>query len=225
MPTSGNSDQNPTAAPADSNLASIAKYRKKAAAYNDSTGRTHPIRVRTIDLLDLQPGQTVLDTGCGTGKSFEMLLERVGPEGLVVGVDQSPEMIAIARTLVSEKGWTNVMVIEGFMETVKLPVRFDAILFHYTHDILRVQGAVDNLFSHVKPGARVAVAGMKYFPWWTGPLNLYAFFKNYAWNGNASGMWRPWSLLREKLSGWSMTPTQFGMGYIGSGRYKGQEDE
>ncbi len=134
-------------------------------------------------------------------------------------------MIAIARQRVTQNGWENVVVVEGFMETVRLTHRFDAILFHYTHDILRVQAAVDNLFSHVKPGAQVAVAGMKFFPWWTGPLNLYAYFKNHAWNGSASGMWRPWKRLTPKLTDWSMQPTQFGMGYIGPGRYRGESRE
>jgi len=208
-------------APAASNLASIAKYRDKASNYDNTTARTQAIRERTIALLGLNPGDTVLDAGCGTGKSFELLLERVGREGHVVGVDQSPEMIAIAKNLVISKGWTNVTVVEGFMETVRLPDAFDAILFHYAHDILQTPAALENLFSHVKPGAAVAVAGVKFFPWWTGPLNLYAFCKNYAWNGKAGGMWRPWRGLQARVDGWERHTTQFGMGYIGSGRFKG----
>lgn len=208
-------------APAASNLASIAKYRNKAANYDNTTARTQAIRERTIALLDLKPGATVLDTGCGTGKSFELLLDQVGPGGHVVGVDQSPEMIAIAKELVASKGWSNVSIVEGFMETVSLPAAFDAILFHYAHDILQTPIALDNLFSHVKPGAPVAVAGVKFFPWWTGPLNLYAFCKNYAWNGKAGGMWRPWRGLESRVDGWSRSTTQFGMGYVGSGRFKG----
>ena len=208
-------------APAASNLASIAKYRDKAATYDNTTARTQEIRENTIALLGLEPGDVVLDTGCGTGKSFDHLIERVGPTGHVVGVDQSPEMIAIARERVASRGWTNVTVVEGYMETVRLPVSFDAILFHYAHDILQTPLALDNLFSHVKPGARVAVAGVKFFPWWTGPLNLYAFFKNYAWNGKAGGMWRPWRGVESRVQGWTRTTTQFGMGYIGSGRFKG----
>lgn len=217
---SGESDAG-SMAPAASNLASIAKYRSKAATYDDTTARTQAIRERTIALLDLKPGATVLDTGCGTGKSFELLLDQVGPGGHVVGVDQSPEMIAIAKELVATKGWSNVTIVEGFMETVSLPAAFDAILFHYAHDILQTPIALDNLFSHVKPGAPVAVAGVKFFPWWTGPLNLYAFCKNYAWNGKAGGMWRPWRGLESRVDGWSKSTTQFGMGYIGSGRFKG----
>lgn len=207
--------------PARSNRISLAKYRAKAAHYNSKTGRTWGIRERTIELLNLQPGQTVLDTGCGTGESFALLRDKVGPDGHVVGVDQSPEMIALARQLVRDKGWDNVTVILGFIETVQLPAPIDAVLFHYTHDILQEPAALDNLFSHIRPQARVAVAGMKFFPWWTGPLNLYAFCKNYAWNGKAGGLWRPWRHLALRLDDFTRCSTQFGMGYMGSGRFRG----
>jgi S-adenosylmethionine-diacylgycerolhomoserine-N-methlytransferase len=45
-----------------------------------------PGRVAAIEHLRLRPGEPVLDVGCGTGLNFALLLERVGPDGLVVGV-------------------------------------------------------------------------------------------------------------------------------------------
>ena len=50
---------------------SIARYRGKAASYNASAAFTMPLRLRTIALLRLQPGQTVLNVGAGTGLSDE----------------------------------------------------------------------------------------------------------------------------------------------------------
>lgn len=202
-----------------SNQASIEKYRRKAAIYDSTTGRTSPLRLRTIGLLQLQPGDVVLDVGCGTGLSFELLEQAVGPSGEVVGIDQSPEMCAIARKRIQQSGWKNVTLIEGPLETTPLPRRFDALLFNYTHDICRSEAAVANLFAHARPGARVAMAGMKFFPWWTGPLNLYAFFKNYAWNGIPTGMWRPWDIVQRRVPDLHVTPTQFGMGYIARGHF------
>ena len=58
----------------------------------------------------------------------------------------------------------------------------DAALFNYVHDITRTPDAVRNILSQLKPGARIAIAGMKFFPWWTGPLNLLAWAKNRPYN-------------------------------------------
>jgi SAM-dependent methyltransferase len=50
-----------------------------------------------MDALELQPGHSVLDVGCGCGATALALAERVGPEGRVVGVDVSQQMLARAR--------------------------------------------------------------------------------------------------------------------------------
>lgn len=54
-------------------------------------------KARTFALLDLQPGQRVLDVGCGTGQDAQALAERVAPDGEVVGLDFSQAMIDEAR--------------------------------------------------------------------------------------------------------------------------------
>ncbi|MGE0310468.1 MAG: class I SAM-dependent methyltransferase [Lautropia sp.] len=208
-------------APAPSNLRSIEKYRRRAAGYDATCGPTSRIRVAAVDRLALVPGDRVLDVGCGTGMSFELLRDRVGPTGRVVGVDQSPEMIALARQRVASARWREVEVIEGFMESVVFDEPFDALLFHYTHDILQAQAAVLNLLAAARPGARVSIAGIKHFPWWTGPLVLLSYAKNVGWNGNLAGMARPWAKLEPWLDGFERQTTQWGMGYLASGRVRG----
>ena len=52
---------------------------------------------RSIELLSVQPGQHLLDVGCGLGDVTRILGSRVGPNGLVVGTDLSERMIAEAR--------------------------------------------------------------------------------------------------------------------------------
>lgn len=56
-------------------------------------------RVAGIDLLQLQRGDVVLDVGCGTGLNLPLLAAAVGPTGLVIGLDRSPQMLAVARTV------------------------------------------------------------------------------------------------------------------------------
>lgn len=80
-------------------------------AFNDRD--TEPIRRRAIETLDLSGGETVLDVGCGPGSNFDLLAERVGPDGRVVGVDFSPKMVSKARSTIEAEGWTNVEVVRA----------------------------------------------------------------------------------------------------------------
>ena len=206
------------------NEQSIERYRHKAAGYDASAEFTMPLRRRAIALLQLQPGQAVLDVGAGTGLSYALLRDGVGETGKVLAFEQSPDMFALAQQRVARAGWANVWHVNQPAETVELPVSADAVLFNYTHDICRTPAAVQNILRQVKPGGRVAMAGIKYFPWWTGPLNLFVWLKNRPYNALAGELWSPWSHVAEQCSGFSWHSTQWGMGYIASGTYTGQLD-
>jgi arsenite methyltransferase len=213
---------------------SIAKYRDKAAGYDASARRTWPIRVRTIALLQLQANQRVIDVGCGTGLSFKLLREAVGAHGEVAGIEHSPDMAARARARIASAGWANVRVIEAAVEHAQLTIqnaqsnaqsiadgevvpaaaKFDAALFNYTHDILRSPDAVANLMRQLKPGARIAVAGMKYPPKWAWPLRWIAKYQNRSYNGNYAALEAPWDTLLPYICEFSLCSTLFGTGYI-----------
>jgi arsenite methyltransferase len=202
------------------NELSILKYREKAAQYDVSAQFTMPLRKRTIALLGLKPGDVVLDVGAGTGLSYGLLRDAVGSSGHVLAFEQSPEMFAQAQARVQGEAWGNVWHALSSAEAVVLPQKADAILFNYTHDILRTPAAVANIVRQAKPGARIAVAGVKFFPWWTGPLNLLAWAKNRPYNAKAADLWAPWDIVQTYCSSLERESTQWGMGYIARGTLK-----
>lgn len=204
--------------PEDPHQRSIDNYRRHAPGYDASAQRTMPLRRRAIALLELRPGEVVLDVGAGTGLSYELLREGVGAGGRVLAFEQSPDMFAFAEARVLRHGWQNVWHCNAMAEAVALPEAADAVLFNYVHDILRSPQAVANVLRQAKPGARIAVAGMKYFPWWTGPLNLLAWLKNRPYNANPGELWTPWDIVETYCEDFERQSTQWGMGYLARGR-------
>ncbi|MGH8688588.1 MAG: class I SAM-dependent methyltransferase [Burkholderiales bacterium] len=198
----------------------LEQYRRHAPGYDASARRTMDIRRRTVALLALAPGERVLDVDCGTGLSFPLLAEAVGPSGRVTGVEVSPEMAAQARARVAAAGWTNVSVVEASVESATLEGLYDALLFHYTHDVLQSPTALARVFAHARRGARVAVAGVKHLPRWLYPARLYTLWKARPYLTTFRGLERPWVGLDPYVEGLEVTPVRLGTNYIASGRVR-----
>jgi ubiquinone/menaquinone biosynthesis C-methylase UbiE len=88
-------------------------YHEHARSYDRDTGLFQPYRRAVVEALPLQSGQLVLDVGCGTGLCCGLLREKVGPQGSVIGIEESPEMAAVAREHVAREGWSNVTIVQS----------------------------------------------------------------------------------------------------------------
>lgn len=89
-------------------MARFARYTAGARWYDILSGERWVYaagRRAGLELLGARAGDIVIDLGCGTGLNFSGLVSAVGPDGLVIGVDRSPQMLAMAARRVEESGW------------------------------------------------------------------------------------------------------------------------
>ncbi len=122
---------------------------------------------RTVDRLQLRPGFTVLDVGCGTGASALPAAERVDPGGRVLGVDLAEKLLDLARAKAAKHKLQNVEFRQDDMTALGFPDgNFDAVVSVFSvFFVSDMEGLVRELWRMVKPGGKLAIT-----TW--GPRNL-----------------------------------------------------
>jgi SAM-dependent methyltransferase len=200
-----------------SHLAALAQYRRRAPLYDLELLPFEPIRRMAIARLALHPGETVLDLGCGTGLSFDQIEADIGPLGRIVGVEQSPEMIELARRRVARGLQDNVTLLGDPVEAACIPGQADAALFHFTHDIVCSPAALANVMAHLRPGARVVATGLQWAPWWAWPVNQFVQLAALHSVSSLAGLERPWRTLESLTTGLQVNSLWGGGIYIASG--------
>jgi ubiquinone/menaquinone biosynthesis C-methylase UbiE len=123
-------------------------------------GRESKLRRWTLDLADLQPGNEVLDVGCGTGTLLLAAAERVGASGALHGIEPSMEMAAHARHK-AEAHRVPLEVVEGSADRLPYPPgSFDAVfctlVFHHLPRSMQ-EGAVREMRRVLRPGGRAVI--------------------------------------------------------------------
>jgi arsenite methyltransferase len=111
-------------------------------------------------MADLKPGQVVLDLGSGGGIDCFLAAKKVGPQGRVIGLDMTPDMIKLAQRNAKKVGAWNVEFRLGEMEDMPLPDRsVDVIISNCVINLSPDKDAVfGEAFRVLRPGGWMAVS-------------------------------------------------------------------
>jgi arsenite methyltransferase len=112
------------------------------------------------ELGRLSVGERVLDLGCGAGSDSLVAAQMVGPEGSVIGIDMTPEMLAKARRAATEMGAANVEFVEGEIEL--LPFADESVDVVISNGVIDLLPDKDTVFAEIyrvlRPGGRIQLA-------------------------------------------------------------------
>jgi len=109
-----------------------------------------------------------VELGCGTGLNFPLLIERIGPDGRLIGVDLTDEMLACARERTRHFGWNNVELVQSDMASYEFPEGVNGVLstgaFGFVHEYDRVIRAARRALT---PGGRLVILDIKRSDRWS----------------------------------------------------------
>lgn len=121
-------------------------------------GELAPDSQRLLDQLNIRPGDRAIDIGCGPQGILDLLSERVGGNGKVVGLERSEPTVVLARQFIAEHCLRNVEVLQGEAKATGLPrASFDVV--HARLVLVNVpepQLVVEEMVGLVRPGGVVA---------------------------------------------------------------------
>jgi ubiquinone/menaquinone biosynthesis C-methylase UbiE len=196
---------------------SIQQYRRLAPFYDGIARAGMRYRRRAVELLDLRRGEIVVDVAGGTGLNFQPIIERIGRDGRLFGIDLSSDMLDRARERVVAGGWDNVEMINAPVERAALPVTADAALFSLTHDVMRSPAALTRVMDSLGPSGRIAAVGVKWAPRWALPVNLVMRAVSRRFVTTFEGYDRPWSHLQTLVPNLQIRPVLLGAAYLAWG--------
>lgn len=111
-------------------------------------------------LGEIKPGEYVVDIGCGAGLDSLIAARMVGPEGRVIGIDMTPEMIEKARQNAVEAGVDNIEFTEDYSEQLPVPTEWAEVII--SNGAINLSPDKDLVFNEMlrilKPGGRLQIA-------------------------------------------------------------------
>lgn len=205
-------------------------YTQRAARYDFTANlyyligvRINAYRSKAVQALELRPGSTVLELGCGTGLNFPLLQQAVGPEGKIIGVDLTPAMLAQAKERVERHGWKNVQLIQADASQFAFPQDMDAVLSTFALSVMPAPDEVVRQAARaLTPGGRLVIADLKLTTGALSFLNPLGVLITKPFGGSyEAGRRRPWEEMQKHLIDVQVKAYYFGFVFIASGTKAG----
>lgn len=182
-------------------------YGRWAGVYDALSHRTpgiRTLRARAVDTLDLRPGDTVVDIGCGSGANVPHLRRAVGPSGTIIGVDFTGPILERARRNHARTDEPHISFVRGDVTDLPLREPVDAIYGSFLAGMLpHPVTAVDHWTDHLRPGGRIALLdaalGDARVAW---PLNQAVKAMVFASSPRKSAEWNtaPWATVTRRVN-------------------------
>lgn len=130
-------------------------YKWNAEDYHQNSAEQQRLAKEAIARLSLKGNERILDIGCGDGKVTAFLASLV-PNGSVLGLDSSPEMVAFAKSKFPSSNFSNLSFQQGDATNLKFDNEFDAIVsFNCLHWITDHKPAIEGLKKSLKPSGKI----------------------------------------------------------------------
>ena len=158
-------------------------YRLQRYFY-DATRKYYLLgRDQLLNQMDIQPGQRVLEAGCGTARNL-IILARRHPKAHLYGLDASAAMLETAQAKIDKSGTNNITLKTAladdfsFDKTFGLSEPFDKIFFSYSISMIPTwRESIDNALKNLKPGGTLYIvdfydqkdlpaAFRRFLKWW-----------------------------------------------------------
>ena len=210
----------------------VQTYQKRSTHYDSSVrlfdlfrsfGFDIPAwRQAAVKALKLEPGDTVIDIGCGTGMNFPFLYKEIGPKGKIIGVDLSESMLEQAHQSALDNGWQNVELVCSDATIYSFPPNVDAILSTFALILVPECGrVVANGCQALRSGGRFSIFDMCWPEGWSFHWRHLLFFLRSYGVTHETLERRPWQTIwrtmEENLANVSRQMYWFRMMYLVSG--------